>query len=102
MGGGDVACNLRTKFVGAAEFLFFTNTFPETKFHAPWCTFPVEIEQVRFDTERRAVKGRAHANIGDGTIALRFAVKTAARDVNPAGGEYFLVRREIHSGEGEE
>ena len=56
---------------------------------------------MRFDAERRTLESGAHANVCDRAASARFAFEKRARDVNAAGGEQFLFRREIQCWKGE-
>src|SRR5882762_6227893 len=80
----DVACDLRLQFVGACELFLFAEAFPKANLDAFGLEHRWGVEYVCFDGQRSAIEGGAHANVGDGAAALRFAVEQSARDVDAA------------------
>ena len=51
-----------------------------------------------FHAEGGAVEGRAVADVGDRTAAVRFAFEERARDVDAAGRQKFLIGGQIQGG----
>ena len=100
-GAGYVAGDLGAEFFGAGEFFFFAEALPKADFHALSGDFTGKIEQMRFDAERSAVEGGAHADVGYGAAAFGFAFEEGAGYVDAAGGQQLLVGLQIQGGEGE-
>src|SRR5467141_440175 len=101
VGARDIAGDLRAQLFGAAEFFLFAKTVAKPHFDAFRCRRQFSIEQMRFDAERRAVNGGAHADIRDRAVTARLSFKARARDVNAASREQFLFRCQIQGREGE-
>lgn len=101
VGADDVGGDLRSQFFGAAEFLFFAKTFPESNFYPFWCRGRLSVEQVCFDAKRGTIEGGAHADVSNGAMAAIFAVEAGARDVDAAGSQKFLFGREVQGWKGE-
>jgi hypothetical protein len=101
VGAGDVSGDLRAQLFWAGEFFFFAESLPEADFQPLWGRGQLSVEQVGFDGEGRAVKRRAHTNIGDGAVTVGLSIEAGARDVHAASGKKFLLWGEIQSGKGE-
>src|SRR6266478_1895549 len=95
VGGGDVAGDLSAQLFGAGEFFLFAEALPEANLHAAGSDVTRKIQQVRFDAERRAVEGGAHADVGDGAATFGFSFEKSAGDVNAASGQEFLLGLEV-------
>ena len=98
---GNVFGDLRFEFFGARKLPFFAEALPETDFDVARREVAGIIEQVRFDSEARAVEGWAHADIGDAAMATGVAFKDGAGDVDAARGQQFLIGAKVESGESE-
>src|ERR1700693_1731106 len=46
-----------------------------------------------------AVEGRPDSDVRYGASALAFTLQQRSRDINPAGGQQFLVRAQVQGGE---
>src|SRR5437667_1719095 len=74
---------------------------PKSHLHPLGCRRQLSVEQMRFDAKRGTVERRAHADVGDRTLAAGLSFGARARDADAPSGEQFLFRCKVQGREGE-
>ena len=100
-GGFDVGEDLLAEGIEGWEFLFVAEAGEEVDFDAAGALGALEIEEMRFDSGRRVVRGVVSSVADGGTVAdvgdgrKGFGLESCFCDVDAVAREAFLIRGEI-------